>query len=124
MRLKLLATLALAACSQDPTRIVCTADVRPALAVTVVDAVSGAPRAGEALAVARDDRYSDTLRVNGFLGDGTPIALTGADERPGTYDLTVEHAGYRTWSATNVRVTSNTCHVQTVELTARLEPLP
>jgi hypothetical protein len=43
-------------------------------------------------------------------------------ENAGGYTVTVEQAGYRPWTRTNVRVTSDACHVKTVSLTALLQP--
>jgi hypothetical protein len=45
-----------------------------------------------------------------------------AHEQSGTYEVTVEAQGYSLWQRTGVRVRDGECHVQTAELTARLQP--
>ena len=49
--------------------------------------------------------------------------LIGAPERAGTYIVTVARSGYHTWIQTDVVVTADECHVQTVSLRAELEPI-
>jgi hypothetical protein len=65
--------------------------------------------------VARTATAADT---SDGLPDGTyPLAY----EKPGTYEVTVQQTGYRLWTRTNVQVTRDECHVQTVSLTALLQ---
>lgn len=113
-----LAALAGLACSDALPGPVCTADFRYGLNITVLDS-SGAPAAQGAIGIAVEgDEYEETLTVLG------PDVMAGAGERPGTYDITVSRTGYMTWSATNVTVRADECHVIPVSLEANLIPVP
>lgn len=100
----------------DLTEAVCTTEARPAIQVEVLDSVAGT-RLDAPLAWVQDRAYRDTLMV--FQG----VAF-GASERAGTCDVHVEHSGYAPWVLTGVRVTEGAWHVNTRELTARLQLLP
>lgn len=106
----------LAACG-DSTGPVCTTEFVYGLNITVRDG-AGAPAAEGATGTAVDGNHTETLMV---LDDHT---LVGAGERPGTYDITIDKVGYMTWSAENVRVTADECHVIGVSLEANLIPIP
>lgn len=95
------------------TDVVCTLEARPALAVAVVDSVSG-EAVLEPLVWVRDGTFQDTLQVF----DGT---ASGVHERAGTYEVHVEHDQYAPWVRSGVTVTEDECHVITRELTARLQ---
>jgi hypothetical protein len=116
----------LAACSagdtNTPPDVYCTASIEPGLMVYVVDDVTGIPQAQGAVALAIDGDYSDSLRAGVLWGD-TLVALQGAAERPGLYQIRVAKPGYRTWTERNVRVFAGACHVRTAQVTARLQPL-
>jgi hypothetical protein len=90
----------------------------PGIVVSVSDSNSGAQASADTVtAVAADGSYLDSLSelsVNAFTG----IHL--AYERPGTYVVTVTATGYDAWQATSVRVRQNGCHVNPVQLDARL----
>ena len=111
------ALAAMLGCIDTPFETVCTDDLRAGLVVTVRDSVTGAPVSG-ARVVARTGATADTARspLNGIS------AL--AYEKAGTYEVTVEQAGYRPWTRANVQVTRDECHVRTVSLTALLQPQP
>lgn len=96
---------------------VCTADFRYGLSITVLDG-SGAPAAEGSIGMARDGVYEETLDI---LGAET---MAGAGERPGTYDITISRTGHMTWSAENVTVMADECHVIPVSLEANLIPVP
>jgi hypothetical protein len=105
--------IAVAACSEKSNeQVACTMEARPAIAVTAVDSVTGAPLARSTVAVARQDGFADTLR-------GVDSTVSGAHERPGTFRVTLVTPGYRDW-VTDVAVTRDECHVQTAQLRARL----
>ena len=106
--------LALIAACELPWAIECTTDARPALRVEVVDSLTGALLA-EPLVWVRDGSFQDTLEVS--FG-----RASGPHERPGTYEVHVEHDGYEPWVRASVRVSEDECHVQTRSLTARLQP--
>jgi hypothetical protein len=71
--------------------------------------------------MAREGAYVDSARMYGDV----PVETVGlAEERAGTYEVSVERTGYRSWHRAGVRVTADECHVRTVSLTARLQRLP
>jgi hypothetical protein len=107
----------LTACSSEPTGFACTADFRYGLSIAVLDG-AGAPAAAGAFGLAVDGSHMDTLMVLG------PDVMVGAGERPGTYDITITKDGFMTWTAENVTVTADECHVIPVSLDANLIPVP
>ena len=108
-----------------PTQWVgCTEMLVAGLAVEVRDAVTGEPAAAGATAMIRDGSYEEMLLVGGVPFPPPPdaVIMSGAWERPGTYDIKVEKPGYTTWSRSGVEVTHDDCHVLTVRVLADLEP--
>ena len=101
----------------------CTTSVEPGLIVHVVDGVTGAPAAHGASAWAIEDEYQEELR-NPAPEDPTAERLYGADEREGTYTVSVGKPGYQLWMREGVRVRGDGCHVRTVDLETRLVPEP
>ena len=102
----------------------CPPDAVPAVAVEVRDSVSGAPIASGTRGVVQDGQYVDSLKPFGYLDDGTTlVSLSAADERPGTYAVTVERQRYKQWRLAGVVVAAGSCHVETVNLVALLQPL-
>jgi hypothetical protein len=106
-----------AGCTSDPVGFACTADFRYGLSITVLEG-SGGPAADGALGIAVDGDYTEMLEV---IGSET---MVGAGERPGTYDIDISKFGYMTWSAENITVTADECHVIPVSLDAVLIPVP
>jgi hypothetical protein len=100
-------------CADSP--LVCTAEVRPGLAIEVRDSLTGTPRAEQTFGLVRSGRFLDTL-------EGDSLVLVGAWERAGTYAVDLERWGYLAWRRTEVTVPKDECHVQTVALQARLQP--
>ena len=99
--------------STDP--MICTREFRYGISIEIVDAIDRTPRADSATLTLRDGSYVEsTTRSDG-------LTMLGAGERPGTYIATVAHPRYHTWVRTDVVVTSDGCHVQTVSLIAELE---
>lgn len=100
---------------------VCTTDVQPAILVQVRDAATQAPAASGATGVLRDGSFSDIMQAD--PGENA-LELRGAEERPGTYTVTVDKPGYQQWTQDGVRVRDGGCHVQTVTLQANLVRVP
>lgn len=96
----------------------CTADVQPAVIVTIVDEATGEPRAENASGFIRDGEYQDSLQPWEF--DEEMISRLAGLERPGVYSVVVEHPGYMQWRVDGVRAEEGRCHVQTVSLRAEL----
>lgn len=96
---------------------VCSTEARAGIQIAIRDAITGAPAATGALAVAYDGPYSDTLR-------GVPmfdsLTVFGVFERPGTYTAIVSKSGYHDWIHSNIVVRKDECHVIPVILEAQL----
>lgn len=103
----------LAACGESGP---CTTSVEPGIIVEVLEAGTNLPAADGATGLITERLYTETLRQDG------PGALAGADERPGTYALTVSKLGYGTFDTTGVEVKSGSCHVRTVTVQVFLQP--
>ena len=114
------AFLLLSACDSMLPPILCTKELRAGLVVNVFDAATGASAAENALALAIDGAFVDTLEVV-YAGRAVATGFAGAYERAGRYDVVVRKEGYAEWTAREVRVTRDECHVQTVTLDALLE---
>jgi hypothetical protein len=111
------ASLALAACGSglgDP--LICTAEARPGLVITVRDSVTGAAAAAGSTLLAVDGAYRDSS----FIAFDSTM-MSGVYERSGTYQLTLRHGGFRDWTRSGVVVTGGSCHVETTRLTALLQ---
>lgn len=116
-RLSPIAVLGLLAGCDLPFETACTDELRSGIAVSIVDAQTGASLANleGARAIAREGAYADTAM---FYGSSAGIAY----ERVGTYTVTVEHPDYLLWSQSGVRVREADCgHVRTEPVTARLQ---
>ena len=93
------------------------------LHVSVLDArTRSAPQATPALVVT-DGLYRE--RYDAPNVPGSPNRFIAALERPGTYDILVQVAGYRDWMRRSVRVErEGACnYLRPVTLTADVEPL-
>ncbi len=95
----------------------------PAVRVLVNDSASGAPAASGAQLLVRDGAYVDSTAFPPGHPELDATPLIGADNRPGTYQVTVRKPGYWDWSRSGVKVTEGRCNVNTVKLTARLQQL-
>ena len=102
---------------------VCSLELVYGISVTVEDSLTGVPSAAGAQLIARDGAYADTVTVPASAADADRTALQAAGERPGLYTVTVTKAGFLPWERRNVFVTAGECHVRTVHLTARLQPM-
>ncbi len=116
-----IATSACGSINEPGDGLICTAEARAAISLTVVDSLTGQPTAFTGLfARAVDGTYTDsttsffTNTGNGYVGAGL------AYERKGTYTVTVRASGYQDWIKTGVNVTAGECHVNGAVLTARL----
>ena len=127
-----LCPLLLLACNDPFEGFACTADIRPAIEVRLVDGVTGmeglpvlglsAELTARRFGTVRDGGYVDSLRARGFSGNKQLLSVAAAGERPGQYDVLVRIDGYGDWRALGVTVEDGVCHVQTVELQAVLLP--
>jgi hypothetical protein len=114
--------VAVAACDSPSMEGPCTPNILFGLQVTVVDSLTNAPPASATL-IARTAAEVDSVGPQSPFQPVVPgvvLVLSAAQERAGTYDLTVRAPGYRDWTRKGVRVTADRCHVRPVALTARL----
>lgn len=98
--------------------------LRPAILVQVVAASGPAIRDTLTKGAVRDGAYVDSLRpVQGSVG--SIVSLGAAINRPGTYDVTVEHPGYVPFEKDSVVVLGDSCGIkQSVTVVASLHPQP
>ena len=98
---------------------VCTDQLVYGIEVTVRDSTTGELLGVDPTGVLRDGSYRETMEPAGTS------RLWGAPERPGTYDVEITAQGYRTWNRQGVEVEMERsgCHVETVELEARMVAL-
>lgn len=108
--------LAAGACS-DSIVAPCTGLPSRAIVVAVSDSVTGAAAADGSFGTVEAAGKIDTLTQSDSLH------MFGGD-RLGTYSVSIDHAGYATWTASSVAVTQlGSCgNVLPVQLTARLQP--
>lgn len=111
-----LVSLALSGCDLLPTS--CTLEFRYGLVVVVRDSATSEPAGDGATVTAQDGTYMETLKA--FVLDSA--RFLGAGERGGVYTIRVTRPGNATWSRTGVRVEEDRCHVESVEVEARLQP--
>lgn len=111
-----------AACGnpQAPVIASCTGTRPIAVKVTVLDSISGASVADGAQGIARVGVEVDSLRLS-----SPPPVLEGGTKL-GTYDVTVDHPGYREWTRSGIVVSQQgACgNPVPVALVARLQPVP
>ena len=118
-RLFLALPIALAAASSCEFGQLCTANIAPGILVTIVDSTSGGPITETATVIATHGTYADTAIVPPPAMSGPVIAWL-AEERAGFYRVEVRAPGYAPWTSSLLHVQQGDCHVQTVDVTARL----
>jgi len=105
-----------AACQPMPSNgggTACTMQFVYGISATVTDAATGANVTPGSYLVVREGSYVDSASAMGDF-------LAAAGERAGTYAVTIGRPGYSSFSQSGVRVTRNECHVNPVQLEARL----
>lgn len=120
----LAAVVTIAACSSDSaTSGGCSPEaLQPAIIVQVVAASGPAPNDSTKGAV-HDGDYVDSLRPL-QLGVGNIQSLGAAQNRPGTYNVNIVHAGFEPWEKDSVVVAGTACGIkQPVNLVAALQPV-
>lgn len=112
----LVALIVLSACDSNDDGVACTLEARPAITVTVMIDNGETPDDGIYEATVTDGDFSETQPVV----DGKASL---AHERAGTYRVEVTTTqGQPVWHQDDVSVARGECHVDTVELTALVEP--
>jgi len=107
------------ACSDDDDNAPqpCTDEVAPALKVIVVNAATAATLGAGITVTATDGTYIDELDYVAEVNE-----FRGADERAGTYIVTVTGTGYDPYVSQPVTVTEDECHVLTQTVNVALQP--
>jgi hypothetical protein len=114
--------LGLSACGTDPGA--CTANIVSAVTVRALAAGTGENVTDGARGTVSEGTYVDSLRPAELDATQRVLLLSGADERPGTYDLFVERDGYQAVSLSGLEATSGECHVTTVSVNVTMVPIP
>lgn len=115
----LLAVLAMSACSSSTSPgVTCTANRVPGISLTVQNAVDGSPVTDSASIRISDGTYVETYNSLGSTG-----VITAAVERPGIYAISIRKTNFAPYTTAGVTVTSDACHVQTVQVIAALQPV-
>ena len=114
------APLFVTACNGD-----CVAIAGMAFVVEVTDARTGALLAAGSTLVVRGTAGADSVTYPDHVVTERTIQLAEGRILPGTYSVEVRRQGYATWTRSNVMVrdTGDCGHVETVHLSAELEPL-
>ena len=100
--------------------LTCDPPIPPyALYVNVRDSASGRPLAVGTSGTADAPGIHDTLTTM----PGDSLTLYSAHNAPGTYQVVLQRAGYRTWAAAGVSVVWGKCGGGNVAVSARLQPL-
>lgn len=77
-----------------------------ALRLEIRDGTTSQPAASQATVIVRDGSYADTVRGAAIWAgapDSEALFLSAADDRPGTYEVTVTHPRFQVWRQENVR---------------------
>jgi hypothetical protein len=113
------------ACERGGDPFVCPPVFIPAVRVTVVDSLAGNNLLAGSSLVLRNAAGAviDSAMVPAFAeSPPTTISLGGGN---GTYSLTVNRFAYRPWTKTAIHVEpGDACGPRTVDVTARLVPVP
>jgi hypothetical protein len=89
----------------------------PAITLVALESRTRQPIMGKALVIARDGAYADTADAI-----GSPPTYALAYNRPGTYNVTLQLAGYAPWQLERVVAARGQCNVTSVPLAAWLIP--
>ncbi|RZS99232.1 carboxypeptidase regulatory-like domain-containing protein [Aquimarina brevivitae] len=117
------AIVSLWACEMDDETtadpVLCTEEIRPGLAITVIDADSGEAIIDQVTVIATDGDYQETLEnVTGSTD------FVGAYERVGYYTITITKDGYATYQSNlPIEVQEDICHVITERRSITIEQL-
>ena len=101
--------------------LVCTAVAIAGIYINVQDRLTDTPQPFTGLwARAVDGTFRDSSAMAFTNPQTGVVSIALVYERPGTYDVTVNANGYQQFVRTGVVVTKGECHVNPVEIVARL----
>lgn len=112
----LLAALIVQGCRVVEPGLVCTDQYVYAVTVEVQDSLAGGPLGSAPTGTLTDGGYRETMESH------SDQFLYGGGERPGTYDVEVRADGYRLWRVEGVEAGHDGCHVDSIQLLARMVP--
>ena len=114
----LMAGLPVAPCINPSDNIICTLQYVYGVNVSLTDAQTGQSISGATLTLIS----STSTEIMEESPNQSGVYL-GAGEKPGTYTLNVQAAGYQEVSQDNIVVTSDPCHVIPVNLDISMNPV-
>ena len=114
--------LLLSGCNTEPEA--CTLNIEHGTTVRLLEAGTGVNVTDGAQGTVVEGTYVDSLRPAQRDAADRVLLLGAADERPGSYDVFVEHPDYQAVSLSGVEVTPDECHVHTVALDVTVVPIP
>ena len=110
--------LILTSCESDKDNITCADGfLFQGLKVIVLDASTGNPLTTGVIVTAKEGNYYETLM---FVQN--TASFVGAEERVGTYTVTVIKYGYHAYTSPPIVVKEGVCHVIPQSLTVNLQP--
>ncbi len=112
------ALLALAACDSSTTDLICPPVYFSSVNVTAVDSVTNVNVTAGSTLVLSNATVTDSLDV-----PPGPATVVGIGSGAGTFTLRVRRTGYNLWQKPGIRVESGDCGPQTVQVTAKLQPV-
>lgn len=112
-----LAALIVQGCRVMEPDLVCTDQYVYAVTVEVQDSLTGGPPGSTPTGILAEGQHRETMESHGDQ------FLYGGGERPGTYDVEVRADGYRLWRVEGVEAGHDGCHVESIQLLARMVPL-
>ncbi|MEO7042627.1 MAG: hypothetical protein ABI035_10240 [Gemmatimonadaceae bacterium] len=115
----IIASTACSSSASSPTGVACTTNIVPGLSITVANASTGAQIIDSAAVSITDGGYTESYTLGGQPGG----VISAANERPGTYNISVRKPQFAPYDTAGVTVTKDACHVQTVQVVAKLQPL-
>jgi hypothetical protein len=121
---RLLPLTALSVACSDPI-VFCNLYEAASIVVVVRDSITDAPIASGATLVIQDGAFIDSVTYPlDPSNNEVPMLTDHSGERPGAYAVTVRRPDYEDWHRARVVVTQGECHVNTVQLVARMVRSP
>ena len=109
--------LALCACADLATTVVCPSEQGPSLVLEVVDAGTGRSVASEAFGAWATSTAADSLRHVASIEGREYLAAYGP---PGVYDVVISRPGQPDWTRRDITVGEGNCGPSTRQLTAMM----
>lgn len=98
--------------------VVCTAEMRAGLVLTLEDSLAGQPLVG---AGSMRLRVTSPAFTDSLIAPTLTAGWGTACERPGTYSVTADVDGYQPWRRDNIQFSHGICHVMTQRVVDKLQ---